>query len=143
MAWSLTSEGNDKGYSVYSETLTTKSVGNGTSNWSSIINFIPKGADFTVIANTAATNLSTSTHVELFVSYTPTSSSATSTGRALRYRSAVTPFIPVTSEIDSVTKLLLRDVSVRGEYPYYFLKIPKGGGSVTLKVIVNAVQGNF
>src|SRR5574343_356078 len=138
MAWTLTSEGKDKGFAVYSETLTTKSVGNGVSNWTSIIDFVPKGSDFTVIANTAATNTSTSTHVELFVAYSKNASAATATGRALRYRSAVTPFLPVTAEIDTTTKLLLRDVSVRGEYPYYFLKIPRGGGSVTLKVVINA-----
>jgi hypothetical protein len=131
MAWTKTSEGGiHPKYGVYSETLTTKQVGNGTSNWTSVIDFVPPGVDFTVIANTAATNLSASTHVELFVSYTKDAA------LAARYRDKVTPFLSVTSAIDAATKVLMRDVSARGQYPYYWLKVPSGGGSVNFKVIV-------
>jgi len=130
MAWTKTSGGGQKQYKIYTETLTTKSVGNGTYNWSSQIDFVPPGHDFIVIANTAATNLSTSTHVELFVAYTKNAALAS------RYRHKVSPFLAVTSEIDTATKILTRDVSERGQFPYYFLKVPKGGGSVTLAVIV-------
>lgn len=134
MSWSLTSEG--KGFAVYTETLTTKSLGNGTSNFSSMIDFIPPGTDFTVIANAAKTDLSTSTHVELFVAYDRSAAVASATGRALRYRRAVTPFIPVTGEIDNATKVFTVDVSSKGQFPYYFLKVPKGGGSVKFVVTV-------
>jgi len=138
MSWVKKSEGSqvNPSYSVYTETLTTKSVGNGSSNWSSIIDFVPPGADFQIIANTAATNLSTSTHLELFVSHTLASAAVTTAGRALRYRRNETPFKPLTAELDTATKVINVDVSSKGQYPYYFLKVPKGGGSVTLKVII-------
>ncbi len=132
MAWTteLVSNVQGKDYVVMSETLTTKSVGNGTSNWTSVIDFVPPGTDFTVIANSAATNLSTSTHVELFVGYSSSAAIAT------RYRMAESPFVSLTSEIDSATKVLMRDVSSKGQFPFYWLKVPVGGGSVTMKVIV-------
>lgn len=138
MAWTITSEGvrGNPLYGVYSETLTTKAVGNGASNWTSIIDFIPPGVDFTVFANTAATNLSLSTHVELFVAYTRDAAAVTAGGRALRFRSKVTPFLALTAELDTATKVLFRDTSVRGQFAYYFLKVPTGGGSVTMKVVV-------
>lgn len=131
MSWTVTSEGKQK-YAVYSETLTTKQVGSGTANWSSVIDFVPPGTDFIIIANTAATNLSASTHVELFVSYDE------GAALAARYRQNKTPFKPVTAAIDAATKVLFRDISAEGQFPYYWIKIPSGGGSVTLKVIVGA-----
>lgn len=132
MAWTNTAEGklNNPQYTVYSETLITKEVGSSVTgaNWTSVIDFIPPGCDFQVIANTAATNLSASTHVELFYGYDRNAAVA------YRYRSNLTPFKPVTAELDTATKTLSRDVSGR-EFPYYWLKVPSGGGSVTIKVI--------
>ena len=132
MAWTKTSEGDAKNplYGVYNETLTTKEGGNGTSNWTAVIDFAPPGTDFTIIANSAGTNLSTSTHVELFVGY------SRSAAIAARYRMAESPFVSLTSEIDNATKVLMRDVSSKGQFPYYWLKVPVGGGSVNFKVIV-------
>ncbi len=133
MAWTLSSEGEvtQPGYAVYSETLTTKSLGNGTSNWTSKIDFIPPGKNFTIIANTAATNLSVSTHVELFTSWNKTATVASG-----RTRSDVTPFISLTAEVDTATVHLNRVVATHGEFPYYWGKIPLGGGSVTIKVLI-------
>lgn len=117
-------------FEIRSETLTTYEDLHPV--WSSVIDFIPPGTDFTVIANNAATNLSASTHVELFTGYTVDADADE------RYRIDETPFIAVTSEVDSAKKVLLRNVANKTEYPFYWLKIPAGGGSVELKII----QGN-
>ena len=141
MAWTKTSEGklNNGKYTVYSETLTP--IGDTVSSKrSSIIDFIPPGTDFTVIANSAASNLSSSGHIELWTSYTrnPTWGSSV-------YRLHQTPFLSLTGNIDNVAKVAFRDVSTYGQYPYYFLKIGTNGdtdaggtgnATVTLKVIV-------
>ena len=59
---------------------------------------------------------------------------------ANRYRQNHTPFISLTSEVDTASPVLFRDVSVRGQFPYYWLKIPTAGvGSaddINIKVIV-------
>jgi len=141
MAWTKTSEGKDKSYAVYSETLATSLRVNATpTNWTSVIDFIPPGTDFTVIANSSIANMSASSGVQLFVSY--------SSGAAIanRYQVKETPFISDTSQIDNAAKVLYRDVSARGQYPYYWLKVPGGGGgntaagNCTMKVIVGKNQ---
>jgi len=146
MAWTKTSEGNpgDKPYAVYKETITTATVANYTleHGWSAEIDFIPPGTDFQVISNTAATNLSISTHVELWVAY--------SRGAAIGDRNRVhqTPFLSLTSELDSATKVLFRDISTYGQYPYYYLKIPGGGdagvntGAATMENIIIVGRGS-
>jgi hypothetical protein len=134
MTWVNTTVGKD--FSIWTETLTTKTGGNGTSNWSSPIDFIPPGTDFSVICNTAKTTLSTSTHVELFTSFTTDSYPATTAGRALRIRRSASPWLPVTSAIQSAQVVNTVDVSLKGQFPIYFLKFPKGGGSVKSVVIV-------
>ena len=134
MAWTKTSEGAKPNglYSVYSQDLTTQENGSGVEgdNWSSVIDFVPPGTDFTIIANTAATNTSTSCHLELFVGY------SRSAAIANRYRRAETPFISLTSELDTTTFITGVDVSSKFQYPYYWLKVPEGGGSINIKVIV-------
>src|ERR1035437_8104266 len=100
MSWAQTSEG--KGFPVYTETLTTRSVAtNRATNWSSQIDFIPPGTDFTIIANAAKTTLSLSTHLELFVSYTKDAAPHTVAGLALRTRRKVTPFIAITGALQT------------------------------------------
>lgn len=138
MSWNKTSEGGlNKKYSVYSETLTLGIAVNATEhNWSTCIDFIPPGTDFTVIANTASTDLSASTGVQLFVGYTYDNTTPVSGDVLQRYRVQETPFISDTTQIDAASKHLFRDVSTWGQYPYYWLKCPGGGGSVTFKVIV-------
>lgn len=118
-----------KKYTVASETLTTYE---GRAVWSSVVDFVPPGTDFVVIANEAATNLSVSTHLELFYSNTKTAAVAA------RYRIDETPFIPVTGELDASRKRHLRDVSAKGQYANYWFKIPSGGGSVKLTMHVGA-----
>jgi len=131
MAWS---ESSQNGYLVSTTTLTTKAVGNGTSNITSVIDFIPPGKDFIVIANSASTNLSTSTHVELFVGYS-------TAGTFYRWKPGIASYPFLASRvIDNTCNKLWYDVSAYGEFPYYKLKIPLGGGSVTLKVIVPTVK---
>lgn len=133
MAWTKTSEGGaTKKYTVYSTDLVAKEVGSGVTgdNWTPVIDFVPPGHDFTVIANTAATNTSASSPVMLYVSY-----SATAAVTA-RYRQNHTPFISLTSEVDTASPVLFRNVSTYGQFPYYWLKVPTAGGNINIKVIV-------
>lgn len=131
-AWTSSSEGHNGKYTVYSTDLVCKQVGSGVegNNWTPVIDFIPPGTDFTVIANTAATNTSASSPVMLYVGY------SRNAALAYRYRSNFTPFISLTSEVDTATPILFRDVSVRGQFPYYWLKVPTAGGNINIKVIV-------
>ena len=138
MAWTKTSEGKDKGYAVYSETLTP--IGDQVSTKrTSIIDFIPPGTDFTIIANSASSNISASAHLELWASYVKDPTWGTNI-----YRINETPFISLTGNIDNTYLVVNRDVSLKGQYPYYFLKIgsaesTSGGtanATVTMKVIV-------
>jgi len=124
MAWTKTSEGNsgDKPYTVYQENMVTVAVSRVGSSFSSEIDFIPPGTDFVVISNTNKTTLSISTHVELWVAF------ERNAAIAKRVRSLpATPFRPVTAEIQSKMTTLHRDVSAKGQFPYYYLKIPGGG----------------
>ena len=134
--WTQTSEGKGgKGrgaYKVWSTDLVNKEVGSGVEghNWTPVIDFIPPGTDFQVIANTAATNTSASSPVMLYVGYTIDAAIAN------RYRQNHTPFISLTSEVDTATPILFRDVSTYGQFPYYWLKVPAAGGAINIKVIV-------
>jgi hypothetical protein len=155
MAWTKTAEGRTTGsisgqtdkkeYLVYSTTLTPTGQSQVEDvTWTPVIDFIPPGTDFTVIANTAASNLSASAHIELFVGYDRTAPVPVKDTALLRYRDYVTPFIRVTSEIDNASKILFRDVSANGQYPYYWLKYATGGttsggtggNTVIIKVII-------
>ncbi len=145
--WTKTAEGKRKNqdYSVWSNVITptgqTQSEGE---TWTPVMDFIPPGTDFTVIANTAASNLSASAHIELFVGYDRTAPNPVSGTALLRYRDYQTPFIRVTSEIDAASVILHRDVSKHGQFPYYWLKYATGGtvaggtgnNTVIIKVIV-------
>ena len=128
MAWTKTSEGNagDKPYAVYEEAIATRQLSSGQYQFSSEIDFIPPGTDFQIISNTAATNLSISTHVELWVAY------ERGAAKSKRYRMIQTPFITLTSELDTATKVLFRDISTYGQFPYYYLKVPGGGDTTNL-----------
>ena len=141
MAWSSTSEGSgERGkYTIWSETLTP--IGDTVSSMrSSVIDFIPPGTDFTVIANTAGSNMSASGHLELWTSYNKAVTWGTDT-----YRLNETPFISLTGTIDNTSNVLFRDISTYGQYPYYLLKLGMatdttsggtGNATVNLRVIV-------
>jgi len=147
MAWTRTSEGTRKNpaYGVWTTTL----VPTGQSQeeditWTPVIDFVPPGTDFTVIANATSANTSASAHIELFVGYDRGAPNPVKDVALLRYRMYETPFIRVTSEIDSLSKVLFRDVSTYGQFPYYWLKYATGGtasgstaaADVIMKVIV-------
>jgi len=126
MSWSKKTYNN---YLVASEEITTKE---GSITFSSTVDFIRPGTDFQVILNSAATNLSTSAHVELQVSYDGTNF----------YKLVKGQYLMGTYDIDSTSYIRMWDVSSYGEFPYYRFKIAggdgtaSGGGSVTIKVIV-------
>jgi hypothetical protein len=143
MAWVKTSEGNagDKPYAVYEEAINTRQISSAQYQFSSEIDFIPPGTDFQVISNTAATNLSVSTHVELWVAY------ERGAAKSKRYRMIQTPFITLTSELDTATKVLFRDISTYGQFPYYYLKVPSGGdithlGTATVNNVIIVGRGS-
>ena len=131
--WVRSSEGSTHPkYETWTTDLVNKGVGSGVDgdNWTPVIDFVPPGVDFTVIANTASTNTSNSSPVHLYVSY------AKGAAIAKRYRQNHTPFISLTSEVDTAAPVLFRDISVRGQFPYYWLKIPTAGGNINIRVIV-------
>jgi hypothetical protein len=143
MSWKKTSEGSsgDKPYAVYQEDMVTVSVSRVGSSFSSEIDFIPPGTDFTVISNTNKTTLSISTHVELWVAF---ERSAAIAKRVHMYK---TPFIPVTGEIQGKMTTFHRDISAEGQYAYYYLKIPGGGdtteaGAATVNNVIIVGKGS-
>ena len=132
MAWTPKSEGKVEAinrkyddYDILKETLTTYS---GRAVFSSVFS-VPPGRDFSVIMNTAATNVSTSGHVELFVSIDGTN----------YYRWNKAGFNATTTLFDTATVVLVYDVSTHGQFPYYKLKYTNGGGSVATQISVNGV----
>ena len=133
MAWTQTEEPKNSNVLIFKETLTTKRIngGQGSATFTSEMDFIPAGHDFHVIANTGGTNLSVSTHVELFY--------ATAASAAIADRTHIneTPFISLTAEIDNVILDAYKDMRGKAWYPYYYLKIPKGGGSVIMTIIID------
>ena len=142
--WTKSTEGGVTGkYTVYSCNLYPVVAATGVSetghNWTPVIDFIPPGTDFTVIANTAALNTSASTGVQLFVGYDKGSLQPFKDRTLTRYRMKQTPFISDSSQLDTATKVLFRDVSTYGQFPYYWLKLPGGGGNgsaLNIKIIV-------
>ncbi len=111
-------------YGVITETITTvQSRAILTSEFS-----VPAGTDFYVIGNYAATNLSVSTHVELFYSDIP--------GGTFRQRGlTVGGMNTTTAAIDNATVILLQDISTVNTFPRYKLKVPSGGGLVKFVVM--------
>lgn len=145
MTWTKSGEGtrNNPLYRVYTETLNPVSTSQ-DDGWSSVIDFVPPGTDFTVIANSSGANLSQSAHVELFVGYERTAPNPVSGTALLRYRSYKTPFIRVTSEIDQASVVLHRDVSTHGQFPYYWLKLVgdiMAAGTANADVILKVFVG--
>ena len=121
MSWSNLSH---HGYTVITETL--KSVQGRAVNSSEFS--VPPGTDFWVIGNYAATNLSASTHLEMYYSDVE--------GGTFRARGlTVGGFNATTAAIDTATVNLINDVSTVREYPRYKIKIPSGGGLVKLVVM--------
>lgn len=123
MTWvQKTEQVGGKYFSVTYESISTYET---KPTWSSEVDFIPPGVDFLVVGNTAAVDLSACTHIELWGAFTKSAAIAS------RFRINKTPFIALTAELDGVTPHCLWDVSAKGQYPYYYLKFPSGGGNGT------------
>jgi len=145
--WTMASEGLHRKYEVWTNVITpTGQTQTEGETWTPVMDFIPPGTDFTVIANSAGSNLSASAHIELFVGYDRSAPNPVKDTALLRYLDYRTPFIRVTSEIDNASKVLVRDVSKNGQFPYYWLKYATGGttsggtgnATVTFRVIIGA-----
>lgn len=93
-----------------------------TGRISKVIDFIPAGKDFVVIANSGSVNLSVSAHLEMYVGYSRT-------GTFYRHKPGVTgyPFL-ADRVMDNTSNKLVYDVSSYGGFPYYKLYIPAGTG---------------
>ncbi len=122
MTWTKTSK---NGYLVATETLTLLATSADVA--SSVVDFIPPGSDFVVIANTGATNLSADCDVAVHVS-------TASDGTFVLLKDNLV------ATIDNATKASLYDASANGEAPYYKLVLdPAGveaGESVGLAILV-------
>lgn len=100
---------------------------------------IPPGTDFWVICNYAATNLSSSAHVEMFYSDVP---GGTFTARV---KTTGMHFNATSALIDNATKVIPQDISTVKEYPRYKMKVTgdaagsKGGGFV--KFVIYYAKG--
>ena len=119
MAWKDVSH---NGYTVKSETIKTYSAPRAvyTSEFT-----IPPKTDFWVICNYAATNLSASTHAEMFI--------ADVAGGTFTARTKTTGYwFNATSagSLDTATKVIPQDVTTVKEHPRYKIKVPSGGGLV-------------
>ena len=116
MAWTITSVGKssttkgsrDNVFIKAVETVTLPSSSPETS--SSVIDWIPKGQDFTVIANSGGSTLSASCDIDVTVC-------DTATGTFVRLKS------DLVSTVSDAAKAALYDVSANGEAPYYKLLI--------------------
>lgn len=111
-------------YTVLTETIrSVQSRAVNTSEFS-----VPAGTDFYVIGNYAATDLSVSTHVELFFADIP--------GGTFRQRGlTVGGMNTTTAAIDNATVVLFQNISTVQAYPRYKLKVPSGGGLVKFVVM--------
>lgn len=128
MTWSKKSGGNpiDPDYVIWEETVTTKS---GSITWSSAF-YPPAGKDYQVLCNVDATNLSSSTHPELFV--------AAKSGDTFRRHPNKQWFNATTMAIDAAAKIGFRNVSLHGQDSVVKFKFPTGGGAVKIQVIIGA-----
>lgn len=121
MSWTKASV---NGFLVATEALTLPN-GAATDVNSSSIDFIPKGADFTIFANTAATNTTAQGDVDVEGSFDG------STWSKLKADAVV--------DYDTATKAYFYDVSTLGAAPYYRLVVTSDGNqaaeSFTVKVV--------
>lgn len=126
MSWNVISRGDPKNpkVTVWEETLTSVQ---GRAIYSSEF-YPPPGKDYQVLANIDATNLSASTHVELFV--------ADMASGTFRRHPDKSWFNATTMAIDQATKQGFRNVSSMGQDAVVKFKVPSGGGSVKLRVVV-------
>lgn len=133
MAWNQTSQ---NGYLVATETI-RESVGAGN-HFSSVIDFLPAGKDFTIIANAGGTDLSTSTNLEMWAC-------DTSGGTFVRVQSRLTDASTTAKKnIDTTPHAYQWDGSIDGWYPYYKLNVYAAGAcdvGDTIKLVIMCKAG--
>jgi hypothetical protein len=121
----------EKGYSVYTETI-RESKGGG-SHLSSVIDFLPAGKDFTIIANAGGTTLSDSTHLEMYAC-------DSSIGTFVRVQSRLTDASTTAKkDINTTPHAYQWDGSIDGWYPYYKIDVVSDGDcdvGDTIKLVI-------
>jgi hypothetical protein len=119
----------ENGYAVFTETLTVvTSDSAGQDLTSSVIDFVPAGRDFTVMANTGATDLSSDADIAVYAA-----GKSTDTFALLKD--------DLIASLDAKVASAFNDVSLNGEAPYYKLfldsdDVQKKTDTIILKVLV-------
>ena len=144
MSWSKTSQGKVAGlgsqneYSVLTETVT---LGAAKANRYSSAFSVPKGVGFTVISNTASTNLSGSASDQLYAAYTVNGTyyQVKNTLRDCNYANDTqqgTSF----RDVDNTVRVRYVDPAYIGQFPYYKIRILQAAVESSAKTVGLAVM---
>jgi len=141
MAWTVSRTGKSTNpeYEVYTETIALG--GTAATRYTSAMDFIPPGTDFTVISNSAGTNLSGSASDQLYISDAFAGTYTLHLG-SLRDGALHTPTQGTSyRSIDATIRPRFIDVDVSGQFPFYKLAVKHAavestGKTVTFKVFV-------
>jgi len=129
MAWTKSTSGKNGEFLVATETI---ALGKGkTTRTGSEIDFIPPGADFIIIANTAATGTSGSCHLAVYVS--PNS------GGTFYSLNTNIPDSTAARDLNLATRVYKWDASVEGVAPYYKLGVYNAAVESSKKTITNTI----
>lgn len=144
MAWTESSKGENRGaglasnaYKVLTETVTLGAAKG--SRYSSSFS-VPPGVGFTIISNTAATNLSGSASDQIYVSYDNSTfyqlkdtlrdcNYADDTNQGTSYRS-----------VDNATRIRYVDPEYVGQFPYWKVRILQAAVESSSKTVALAVM---
>lgn len=143
MSWTAWTKTTENGRVVASSSAVSAIVTDEpiSSKLSAVMDFIPAGKDFIVIANTAKVNTSVSGHIELFVGYSKTGTFYRHFPSYLLTDTVGFPFMYTRGAIDTQTRIIKYDVANYGEFPWYKLKFAGGTtdgcAAITVKVAVS------
>ena len=143
MSWVESSKGQNKGagngqndYAVLTETV---ALGEGLAQRYSSSFSVPPGVGFTVISNTAATNLSGSASDQLYVSYdNSTFYQLKNTLRDCNYADDTNQGTSFRS-IDNTSRVRYVDAEYVGQFPYFKLAVLNAAAESTSKTVGFAV----
>lgn len=151
MAWSFNSRGKNETsgapknlnpthpLSVATETIT---LGAAKANrYSSVIDFIPPGVPFTIISNTAATNLSGSASDQLYAAYSRSGTyyQIKNTLRDCNYADDTNQGTTLRS-VDNASRVRYVDPSYVGQFPYWKVRILQAAVESSAKTVTLAVM---
>lgn len=138
MSWKISSHGDpsNKNYTVLEETIT---LGAAKGNRYSDVFSVPNGVGFTVISNTAGTNLSGSASDQLYVSYDGTNFyQKVDTLRDANYKDDNAQGTSYRS-VDNTSRVRYVDPKYLGPAPYYKIRILQAAVESSSKTVGLAV----